>query len=479
MTAARPAFWLMAMRRQHRTCIVKGNVVVIGSKRMSPEAETRPRIVGIAGPLKGKTLPIEGEQVAIGREPGNDLWAADPAMSRRHCLVRRESGQISIRDLGARNGTLVNGSPVEQHSLKNHDRISVGASVLVYLETQDDFRQEASAVELTETQDFEQAATFLRSEDALYLQPERISAGLPETDRLTRDLNTLLKIANGIGSIRDRESLEWQLLGMVFDVVPADRGAVLHLCEGAENFESAIAWDRLLGPVAPVKVAGAVVRRVLHEKAGLLVGDVSADESLSDAPTLTELRIRSLLCVPLMASGVAVGVIYLDSRNPTQLFEQAHLEFMTGVASLASLALENVRHMENLEDENRRLRFEISLEHSMVGVSAKMREVLEMIQRVAPTTSTVLIHGESGTGKELVARAIHDNSPRAEKPFVAINCAALAESLLESELFGHEKGAFTGAVTQKKGRIEAAEGGTLFLDEISELAIGLQAKLLR
>jgi transcriptional regulator with PAS, ATPase and Fis domain len=117
--------------------------------------------------------------------------------------------------------------------------------------------------------------------------------------------------------------------------------------------------------------------------------------------------------------------------------------------------------------------------HEIVGTSSKVRELLEMVQRVAPTSSTVLIQGESGTGKELVARALHRCSPRSERPLVAINCAAITESLLESELFGHEKGAFTGAVCRKKGKIEMAEGGTLFLDEISELAAGMQAKLLR
>jgi transcriptional regulator with PAS, ATPase and Fis domain len=121
----------------------------------------------------------------------------------------------------------------------------------------------------------------------------------------------------------------------------------------------------------------------------------------------------------------------------------------------------------------------IDLQHDMVGASCKIRDVLALVQRVAPTASTVLIQGETGTGKELVARAIHRNSPRATGPFVAINCAALTESLLESEMFGHEKGAFTGAIAQKKGKIESATGGTLFLDEISELTAAMQAKLLR
>ena len=117
--------------------------------------------------------------------------------------------------------------------------------------------------------------------------------------------------------------------------------------------------------------------------------------------------------------------------------------------------------------------------HDRVGESAPMRAVYECVRKVAPRDSTVLICGETGTGKELAARAVHQNSPRASRPFVAVNCAALTESLLESELFGHEKGAFTGAFAMKKGKFEVADGGTIFLDEIGELAPALQAKLLR
>ncbi len=133
---------------------------------------------------------------------------------------------------------------------------------------------------------------------------------------------------------------------------------------------------------------------------------------------------------------------------------------------------------QRLEPENLPLK-KINLEHSMVGESPRMKEVYQLLSRVAPTDATVLIEGESGTGKELAARAIHRNSPRSNKPFVAINCAAIPEGLLETELFGHERGAFTGAVAQKKGRLEIANGGVVFLDEIGELAPSLQVKLLR
>jgi Nif-specific regulatory protein len=156
-----------------------------------------------------------------------------------------------------------------------------------------------------------------------------------------------------------------------------------------------------------------------------------------------------------------------------------HLQLATAIAGIGAVGLENARHLEWLESECSRLRADISIEHNMIGECAPMLEVYKLIARVAPTDSTVLILGESGTGKELVARAIHKNSRRAAKPFVAINCAALMETLLESELFGHVRGAFTGALTEKKGRLEIAHGGTLFLDEMGDLVPELQAKLLR
>ena len=446
---------------------------------MNTPAEITAKLVGLSGPLKDKILLISSREVSIGRDPDNDLWTPDPGLSRRHCLIRYEDGEVIIRDLHSCNGTMVNGTPVSVQRLQHQDRVAVGESVLVFSAQEEAGQPEPGSVEFTETTELAAAPTLLRPEDALYLQPERVQAALSPTDRLARDLNVLLKVANGIGAIRDREALEWQLLGIVFDAVPADRGAILHFTGGGENLDSAIAWDRALGPGKPVRVSRNVVRRVVRERAGLLVRDVKMDESLSATQTLAQESINSVLCVPLLASGVVVGVIYLDSRRAQGLFDQNHLEFMTAIANLASLALENVRRFDSLEEENRRLRSEIELEHDMVGSSARMREVLEIIQRVSPTSSTVLVQGESGTGKELVARAIHVNSPRRDRPFVAINCAALAESLLESELFGHEKGAFTGALTQRKGKIEVAEGGTLFLDEISELAMGPQAKLLR
>jgi DNA-binding NtrC family response regulator len=152
---------------------------------------------------------------------------------------------------------------------------------------------------------------------------------------------------------------------------------------------------------------------------------------------------------------------------------------MAAVAGISAVALDNARRLQWLEHENQRLTTEVSQQQSLVGEGARMKDVFQFVGRVAPADSTVLIEGESGTGKELVARALHRNSHRSGKPFVAINCAAIPEALLESELFGFERGAFTGANAQKKGRLEMADGGVVFLDEIGELAPALQVKLLR
>jgi transcriptional regulator with GAF, ATPase, and Fis domain len=443
-----------------------------------------PRIRGIQGPLKDTNFPLFDGEVSIGRDPSNQLWAADSGLSRRHCLLTGEGGRFKIQDLGSRNGTLVQGVPIEAHQLLPGEQISVGHSLLVFLlEEEEKAGLGSSPVQLSETGSLGLDPILLRAQDALYLQGGTVLQGgtapvsAVDAPRQAQDLRCLLTIATGIGQIHDRESLEWQLLGMIFDVVPADRAAILHFGADFNELESAVAWDRIEGPGAPVRVSRTVVNRVLKDRIGLVVSDVPSDTSFAKIETLAQLEVLAVLCVPLVVAGEVSTVIYLDSR--TQSFDKAHLQLITAVAALASLALGNLGHWEAVREENQALRAEIALEHNMVGAGPRMREVYNLIRRVAPTDSTVLIQGESGTGKELVARAIHRNSPRAAHPLVAVNCAALTETLLESELFGHEKGAFTGATGQKKGKLELAQGGTLFLDEVTEMAVALQPKLLR
>jgi Nif-specific regulatory protein len=436
-----------------------------------------PRLVGIAGPLKGMTLALTDDEISVGRESSNKLWAADSAMSRRHCaIIKQEDGRFLLRDLGGRNGTRVNGEKTEKHELCNRDQITVGNSTLVFLLSDEEAIAERNPLELDDTTVEEDVVASLHPEDSTYLHPERIS-GQPKAERLAADLSTVLKIATHIGGIRDEGGLQWQLLGMLFDVVPAQRAAILFFDDAGEIARSA-AWDRLHGPEVPVRVSRTLLKKITAERTGLLLDNIKRS-SLGQAASLQSAGVKSALCVPLLLADRVSGVIYLDTRSPENPFDSDHLQLITAVAGLISLAWENVRHLEKLREENKYLQEEINLNHELVGDSPRMRVVYELIRRVAAADSTVLIQGESGTGKELVARAVHNSSSRADGPFVAVNCAAITETLLESELFGHEKGAFTGAVAQKKGKVELANGGTLFLDEIGEFAVALQAKLLR
>jgi transcriptional regulator with GAF, ATPase, and Fis domain len=439
------------------------------------------RLVARDGPLKGSVFALDDTEFSLGRNPSNRLSISDPSLSRQHCIIAARGKQFEIRDLDSRNGTFVNGVPVHQRALADGDEIQIGNSLFLFLDEEAPEAPDApeTAIRLDERSHLTGATVVLRSEDSRYFQPEKIATVTLPALRVARDLKALVKISTTINSVRNLDLLERELMACIFEVVPAHRGAILLTSDTPGEFSSVFSWDRPNGAVAPFPVSGTIVHRVLDEKVGVLSADVFGDTALEDAKSLLLTETRSLLAVPLTVFDRILGLIYLDTSDPRARLDKDHLELMTAIAAVSAIALENARHVERLEDENRRLKAEISIEHNMVGESAPMRAVYRFVSRVAPTESTVLITGESGTGKELVARAIHRNSPRTAKPFVAINCAALTETLLESELFGHEKGAFTGAVAQKRGKLEVADGGTVFLDEMGELAPALQAKLLR
>jgi transcriptional regulator with GAF, ATPase, and Fis domain len=332
-----------------------------------------------------------------------------------------------------------------------------------------------SSVALDGSDYIAESTVHLAPEDARYLRLEAIGDALPIQERTSRDLHALLRIANALQALRATGPLASRLLELVLETVPAERTALL-LFDRTGEMETAYTLDRR-GGRDPFPISQTLVQRIKDGRTAILSNDVFHGAGWSTVESIQAARIRSLIAVPLATPEGSLGLLYLDTRQEGVRFDESHLELLTAAGGIAAAALATIRHIEWLQEENRRI--EGGLPHEMVGESARMREVYRFLARVAPTDSTVLLLGESGTGKELAARALHHGSLRSGKPFVAINCAALSESLLESELFGYEKGAFTGALARKIGKLEVAHTGTVFLDEVGELPPPLQAKLLR
>jgi Nif-specific regulatory protein len=437
-----------------------------------------PKLVAIAGPLKGTTIPLIVGETIIGRDPSNNVAVNDPLVSRRHCSIRHRGTQVDMLDLESLNGTFVNGLPTREKALEHGDRIKVGDSQFVFMVHDED--TEAS-IPLSDSFDGHliTAMTVRLDRKDLMPFPKDTFSDVPPNIRLARDLAAVLRISTAISGIKTAEELQRRVLEMMFEVMPGERGAILLVGQHPDEFISGTYRERNSDVTTPFRISRTIARQVLHDGVAVMANDVLNDQQFQSTESIVASQVRSLLCVPLLVFGSKLGVVYADTTRLSEHFDEHHLHLLTAIASVTAVALEHARYVEWLEGENRRLQEEINIEHDMVGDSSRMRDVYQFVTKVAPKDSTVLIRGESGTGKELVARAIHRNSKRANRPFVAINCAALTESLLESELFGHERGAFTGAISQKKGKIEVADGGTLFLDEVGELALPLQAKLLR
>jgi Nif-specific regulatory protein len=435
-----------------------------------------PRLVAINGTLKGATFPLPTEETTIGRESASVVWLNHASVSRRHCVIRRENGHFKLFDLESYNGTFVNGIPVKEQALAHADQLRVGKIELLFLIEEG---EEATSGHLIRWDDFNpltESAKQLRPE-VLLRKTEQALIASPEHERMARDLGVVLRIARQINRLRHTQELVKEILDAIFEIIPADRGAIV-LGRGAKDFSSVYGKHREESSY-PVHVSRTVVEHVMTERVAVLTNDIKTSETLKTADSLVAAQITSLMCMPLIVVERLLGAIYLDTSDPIVLFDEGHLQLVAGIAGMAAVSLENARQVEWLEDENSRLRSTLAIEHNMIGESAPAQEVYRFIQRVAPAKSAVLICGESGTGKELAAHAIHSNSPRAAQPFVPINCAALPDTLLESELFGHEKGAFTGAVGRKQGKLEVAQGGTVFLDEIGEMPVTMQSRLLR
>jgi Nif-specific regulatory protein len=451
---------------------------------------------------------VPGESVTIGRGPTNAVVIKDERCSRNHAEVFQAGGQWQLRDLDSRNGTMVSGARLAgDYSLQPGDIIQIGNSHLAFVYDLKQAFPDTSTLLKTSRPVDDDAGTILSSDDESVFEafePTMIThrAGqsrfleAPELDdvdempRVGRAAAKLCKLAFELAKSTDVVSLANVALDGLFEGTKVDAGAVLLRRRDATgqrvSEELEVVASRSHGDHAYHRVSNFLASTVMRDGQAVMARNVMDDSQLGSRDSRGEILATSVICAPVRMEGALLGLVHLYSTNPEHGADPEDLEFTLAVADTVGVALENLNQLQELAEnlnymkvENVQLREQLGVQSEIVGSSEVMRRITQQIARAAPSRATVLIRGESGVGKELVARAVHFSSPRKKGPFVCLNCAALSETLLESELFGHEKGAFTGATERKIGKFEQAHKGTLMLDEIGEMSYALQAKFLR
>ncbi|MBN1592212.1 MAG: sigma 54-interacting transcriptional regulator [Candidatus Coatesbacteria bacterium] len=328
--------------------------------------------------------------------------------------------------------------------------------------------------------DIAQAEKLLRKLDSMNIQADRASADLTLIYEMSRIFNSMLNL----------DELLSQVMDYVLEKMDAERGIIMLRESDSERLEVVAARNVDRQTIEDVsETSNSIVAKVMEVGEPIVSTNAMDDPRFKSKQSIMLHKIRSLVCVPLKIRDEIVGTIYVDNRITAGLFSEADVKFLTAFSNYAAMAMDRSKMYERLRadrerlaNENIELRKSVRIEFgfdAILGESEAMKRVFNLMHRIIPTSATVLILGRSGTGKELVARAIHYNGPRKDKPFIKVNCATLPENLLESELFGHEKGAYTGADKRKMGKFELADTGTIFLDEIAEIKPSLQAKLLQ
>jgi transcriptional regulator with GAF, ATPase, and Fis domain len=383
---------------------------------------------------------------SLGSGPDNDVVLPDPLVVDGFAV--HFDGQMYTVLAPKKSEFVVNGKKRGKHKLTHDDRLMIGSCELRFA-----MIDEAAPIE-------EEAAETMADLDAytkLYEFSERLIH--------QRDLSELLDA----------------LMDAVIEITNADKGFLVLLEGDTIDVKVARNLNRENIADAVSQLSDSIIAKVVRSRKPVIVSDAMRDDEFAAAKSVMQLKVSSVICVPLLDRGRLLGLIYVGNDSIRDLFQQDTLRILTVFSSQASLIVANALLLNELRVDNKRLneRLEQYRFGEIVGTSPPMQQVFRKVEKIAATDISVLITGETGTGKELIAREIHNRSPRTGKPFITINCGAIPENLLESELFGHVKGAFTGAVANKQGKFQAADGGTLFLDEIGEMPIELQVKILR
>ncbi|MEM7260635.1 MAG: sigma 54-interacting transcriptional regulator [Planctomycetota bacterium] len=404
-----------------------------------------------------------GQQIVIGRHEDCDFPLWDEAASRRHALLELNGAQLTLVDLGSSNGTFVNGEPADRLPLSGGERVRIGETE-VRIETEGFQKRETVVIKKT---DYTVESSLSPADVDLATSVARDAAGAAR-------LNTLLEFVDQIQAHDGGEPILADLLEVAVETLDASGIVVPSAQQTAEPL-----WSETLtrpSGFKPTSIANSIVEQVLSEGNALQISDTSANPLTRTRESIVQRGVTSILSAPIRAGKRSLGVLYLESRGD-RTYNEDDLAFIATLAKITGMALVTA---EKLQTSRRLLKSQSRDEDAeLVTRSERLRDHLEHLSRFAASGGPVLIFGETGSGKELLARYAHRHGLYREGPFVPVNCAAIPATLLESELFGHEKGAFTGATARKAGMFELANGGTLFLDEIGELPHELQPKLLR
>jgi len=452
------------------------------------------RLEVVEGASPGRVYELTSDVAFVGRAPQNEAVLDDGHVSGRHLrIVRGLDGVATIEDLGSTNGTVVIRGEERRALTEPGDAMELLDGDVLELGRDDERCRLAVAIEDDEG-----------SAHLVSVKSVGAEAELPD-DPVT--LRRVYEAQRTIGRARDLDAVLEAVAQSVFDLVThaTHVTVVLQAADATSGKAGEVKVTSFLpvltrvrpGHASPgedgaqpfIPITRSVYRKVLKERSAVLAAD--APKEVAATPSMMGASVRSCVAVPLWEGEEILGVLQVDNRDAPGMLKGPDLDVLLCVAEQASLAVANGRLIKRLVVAEEKARREATFlkgreeerrggrELNIIGDSEPMKELLSQLDKVADTNVTVLIEGETGTGKELVASALHYRSRRRDELFVAQNCAAIAETLLESELFGHVKGAFTGASDDKKGLFELADGSTLFLDEITEAPMSIQSKLLR
>lgn len=439
----------------------------------------------------GRVYELEPDKkFLLGRADSNAVVLDDDLCSRFHAeIFRNAAGTWFVRDCGSRNGTKVNENIItKDHTLQTNDEITIGRNKLVYvthlseLGADDEVSPAAAGHEIVSrvllATRYDNGETMLPPSSGG--DPSRADATQPEGPihkKLAKDLAFLYRLALKMGQANQFAELSNLVLPALLEATSADGAAILgHSANTKRDWRVLAYQNPAMQEHTLIMPPGNVIREVQSSRQAVLAMSKNRFQvNHQDNPR----SVGSFILAPVKNGDNIEYLIYVYCATPFHVLQQDSLELTVAIGRQFAVAIQGMKRQEDLEHENQRLRAQVAADVQLIGKSPAIEAILAQISKVATTNATILIRGESGTGKELVARAIHLSSNRKASPFVCLNCAALPETLLESELFGHEKGAFTGATERKIGKFEAAHGGTIFLDEIGEMPLSAQAKLLR